>query len=228
VPAGLVPLALVVTLSPLSVIPAVLALPAVRPRPAGLASWRGGWCGGPSSRLRSSGCPTLLGGDLDRPRPWASWLRITLGLALIVVGVWRWLTRHHFAIARLAGHDQHHHPGTGRRCRGTAGGHRDRGLVDIKRDPVTGPSGLPQHPPQRRRAGCAGRRRDHRAGHIGAALGGLEPVPCNHCVAENHPRVSHSETTAPGISAAVVAAGRAVSPAPRYVAQCAAIALTRA
>jgi Sap, sulfolipid-1-addressing protein len=34
-----------------------------------------------------------VGGGLDRSPPWASWLRITLGLALIMVGVWCWRTR---------------------------------------------------------------------------------------------------------------------------------------
>jgi threonine/homoserine/homoserine lactone efflux protein len=34
----------------------------------------------------------LLGG-LDKPPPWASWLRIVIGAALIVVGIYRWLTR---------------------------------------------------------------------------------------------------------------------------------------
>ena len=45
------------------------------------------------------GLSELLGGGLDRPPPWASWLRIVLGTALIVVGVWRWLTRHRSAHA---------------------------------------------------------------------------------------------------------------------------------
>ena len=35
---------------------------------------------------------SLLGG-LNKAPPWASWLRIVIGIALIVFGVFRWLTR---------------------------------------------------------------------------------------------------------------------------------------
>lgn len=66
---GLVPLALVIALSPLSVIPAVLVVHSPQPRPSSLA--------------------------LSTTSPaWASWLRVVLGSALIVFGVLRWLTRH--------------------------------------------------------------------------------------------------------------------------------------
>src|SRR6185312_17213461 len=34
-----------------------------------------------------------LFGDLGTPPGWASWLRIVIGIALIVFGVFRWLTR---------------------------------------------------------------------------------------------------------------------------------------
>jgi threonine/homoserine/homoserine lactone efflux protein len=38
--------------------------------------------------------PRLLDG-LNRPAPtWAAWARLAVGIALIVFGVWRWLTRH--------------------------------------------------------------------------------------------------------------------------------------
>src|SRR6185369_11699056 len=43
-----------------------------------------------------------------------------------------------------------------------------------------------------------------RAGQCRAA--GSEPLSRNPCIVVNHPRVSHSETTAPGISATVVPA----------------------
>ena len=73
-----------------------------------------------------------------------------------------------------------------------AGGHRDRGFVDVERDPVARP---PQHPPQR----GGTRRARASAGPPGWAdrsrAGGSEPLPCNPGVIENHPRVSHSETT---------------------------------
>lgn len=89
----LIPLALVIALSPLSIIPAVLVLHTPRPRPTGL-SFLAGWLIGLSALtivfLQVSG---LLGGREDRPPGWASWLRIVVGAALIVFGVYRWLTR---------------------------------------------------------------------------------------------------------------------------------------
>jgi threonine/homoserine/homoserine lactone efflux protein len=35
----------------------------------------------------------LLGGLKEKPPSWASWLRIAIGVALIVFGIYRWLTR---------------------------------------------------------------------------------------------------------------------------------------
>lgn len=89
----LIPLALVVALSPLSIIPAVLVLHTSRPRPTGLA-FLAGWLIGLAALtaifLTVSG---LLGGLGKDPPGWASWLRIVVGAALIVFGVYRWLTR---------------------------------------------------------------------------------------------------------------------------------------
>lgn len=89
----LVPLAMVIALSPLSIIPAVLVLHTPRPRPTGLA-FLAGWLIGLSALtlvfLQVSG---LLGGREDRPPGWASWLRIVVGTGLIAFGVYRWLTR---------------------------------------------------------------------------------------------------------------------------------------
>lgn len=89
----LIPLALVVALSPLSIIPAVLALHTPRPRPTGLA-FLAGWLVGlgvlTAIFLEVS---SLLGGLGDKPPGWASWLRIVIGAALIVFGLYRWLTR---------------------------------------------------------------------------------------------------------------------------------------
>ncbi len=91
---GLTPLALVIALSPLSIIPAVLVLHARRPRPTGLA-FLGGWLLGLAAVtavfVAASG---VLGGVHKGPPTWASWLRVALGLVLILVGVIRWLTRH--------------------------------------------------------------------------------------------------------------------------------------
>lgn len=91
--ASLVPLALVIAVSPLSIIPAVLVLQAPRPRPAGLA-FLAGWLLGlvalTSIFVAGSG---VLGGLHKAPPAWASWLRVVLGSALIVFGIYRWATR---------------------------------------------------------------------------------------------------------------------------------------
>lgn len=89
----LIPLALVVALSPLSIIPAVLVLQTPRPRPAGLAfltGWLIGLAALTSIFLAVSG---LIGGLGGKPPGWATWLRIVVGAALIVFGIYRWLTR---------------------------------------------------------------------------------------------------------------------------------------
>ena len=91
---ALVPLALVIALSPITVIPAVLVLQAPRPRPSSLA-FLGGWVLGLAALtalcVAASG---LLGGLHKSPPAWASWLRVVLGSALILFGIYRWLTRH--------------------------------------------------------------------------------------------------------------------------------------
>lgn len=91
---GLLALALVVALSPLTIIPAVLVMHAPRPRPSALA-FLGGWLVGltvPTAIfIELSG---LLGGLHTTQPTWASWLRVGVGAALIVFGVLRWLTRH--------------------------------------------------------------------------------------------------------------------------------------
>ncbi|HET7741952.1 MAG TPA: GAP family protein [Mycobacterium sp.] len=89
----LIPLALVVALSPLSIIPAVLVLHSARPRPTGLAfllGWLIGLAVLTTIFVEVSG---LLGG-LDKPPSWASWLRVVVGSALIAFGIYRWLARH--------------------------------------------------------------------------------------------------------------------------------------
>ena len=89
----LIPLALVIALSPVSIIPAVLVLQSPRPRPAGLAflvGWLIGLAVLTTVFLEMSG---LAGGRRDDPPGWASWLRIVVGAALIVFGSYRWFTR---------------------------------------------------------------------------------------------------------------------------------------
>ena len=89
----LIPLALVNAVSPLTIIPAVLVLHAPRPRPTGLA-FLGGWVLGLAVQtalfIAGSGA---LGGMHKSPPTWASWLRVVLGSALILFGIYRWFTR---------------------------------------------------------------------------------------------------------------------------------------
>ena len=89
----LIPLALIVALSPLTIIPAVLVLHTPRPKPTGLA-FLAGWVVGLAVLtgvfLLAS---NLIGGIGTKPPSWASWLRIVVGVALIVLGIYRWATR---------------------------------------------------------------------------------------------------------------------------------------
>jgi hypothetical protein len=89
----LIPLALVVALSPLSIIPAVLVLHTPRPRPTGLA-FLAGWLIGLAALTTSFvEVSNLLGGVGGKPPGWASLLRVVVGAALILFGIHRWLMR---------------------------------------------------------------------------------------------------------------------------------------
>jgi hypothetical protein len=89
----LLPLALVITVSPLSIIPGVLVLHAPHPRESSLAYLAGWLLGLTGLTAIFIGISDMLGGLKDSPPAWASWLRISVGAALIVFGVIRWLTR---------------------------------------------------------------------------------------------------------------------------------------
>lgn len=88
----LIPLALVIALSPLTIIPAVLALHTARPRPTGLM-FLAGWLLGTGALTAIFIEVSDLMGTLDKPPAWASWLRIGLGVLLVAFGVYRWVTR---------------------------------------------------------------------------------------------------------------------------------------
>ena len=92
----LIPLALVISLSPLSIIPAVLVLHSPRPRPAGL-SYLLGWLLTIAVLTAIFVEVSGLIGGFHNPPKWASWLRIVVGAALIVFGIVRWLNRHKLA-----------------------------------------------------------------------------------------------------------------------------------
>lgn len=90
---ALVALALVIAVSPITVIPAVLVLHASRPRPVGLA-FLSGWVLGLAAVTAAFVASSDLLGDLRTSPPvWASWLRVVLGSALVIFGGYRWLTR---------------------------------------------------------------------------------------------------------------------------------------
>lgn len=89
----LLPLALVVTISPLSIIPAVLVLHAPQPRPSSIAYLAGWLLGLAGLTTISIGISSMLGGLKNSPPHWAAWLRIAIGIALLAFGAIRWLTR---------------------------------------------------------------------------------------------------------------------------------------
>src|SRR5882757_1347747 len=91
----LIPLALVVAMSPLTIIPAiVLVLQSDRARPTGLTFMSGWLLGLAATTAVFVQLPRLLDG-LNRPAPtWAAWVRIAVGIALVALSVWRWVTRH--------------------------------------------------------------------------------------------------------------------------------------
>jgi hypothetical protein len=80
----LIPLALVVALSPVSIIPAVvLVLHTDHPRPTGLAFMVGWLAGLAALTALFVQIPNLVDG-LDRESPsWAPWARIAIGAAVI-------------------------------------------------------------------------------------------------------------------------------------------------
>lgn len=91
----LIPLALVVALSPVSIIPAILlVLHTEHPRPTGLAFMAGWLVGIAVFTAVFVQVPHVVDG-LDRGSPsWAPWARIGIGVLSIVLAVARWLTRH--------------------------------------------------------------------------------------------------------------------------------------
>lgn len=92
----LIPLALVIALSPLSIIPGILMLHTPKPRPTSIAFLTGWTLGIASATAAFVGASDLAGG-LDRSPMWAPYVRIVLGIALIGFALYRWLGRHRSA-----------------------------------------------------------------------------------------------------------------------------------
>jgi threonine/homoserine/homoserine lactone efflux protein len=90
----LVPLALIVALSPFSVIPPLLlVLHAPRPRPTGLAFAIGWLVGLGLTTAIFLQIPRALGGADQTSQTWSAYARIGIGGALVLGGLARWLTR---------------------------------------------------------------------------------------------------------------------------------------
>lgn len=89
----LIPLALVIALSPLTIIPAILMLHTPRPRPTSLA-FLAGWVLGVGVITAAAVVASDLADGLDRKSPAAPYVRIVIGAALVVFGGYRWMTRH--------------------------------------------------------------------------------------------------------------------------------------
>lgn len=90
----LIPLGLVIALSPLSVIPGILVLGTRRPRPTSLAFLIGWAMGIAVVTAAFVGGADVSNDGLDSKPSWAPYVRIVLGAALIVFAVYRWLARH--------------------------------------------------------------------------------------------------------------------------------------
>jgi threonine/homoserine/homoserine lactone efflux protein len=88
----LIPLALVISLSPLSIIPAVLILQTPQPRPTGL-TFLAGWLLALAALTALFVELSGLIGHLGKPTATASWIRIVIGTALIAAGLYRWAVR---------------------------------------------------------------------------------------------------------------------------------------
>lgn len=88
----LIPLALVITLSPLTIIPGILMLHTPAPRPTSLA-FLVGWILGIGGLTAVFVLVSTALGGLNKQPAWAPYVRIVIGAALIVFGLYRWLTR---------------------------------------------------------------------------------------------------------------------------------------
>ena len=90
----LIPLALIIAMSPLSIIPAILVLHTPRPRPTSLAflvGWTLGIAVITGAFVRGA---EVSNNGLDSKPTWAPYVRIVLGAALIAFGLYRWFGRH--------------------------------------------------------------------------------------------------------------------------------------
>ncbi len=88
----LIPLALIIALSPLSIIPGILMLHTPRPRPTSIA-FLAGWTVGIAVITSAFVIASDLAAGLDRKSTAAPYVRIAIGVGLIAFGIYRWLSR---------------------------------------------------------------------------------------------------------------------------------------
>ncbi len=88
----LIPLALVITLSPLTIIPGILMLHTPAPRPTSMAFLLG-WVLGIGGLTAAFVLVSNALGGLNKQPTWAPYVRIVIGVALVAFGLYRWFTR---------------------------------------------------------------------------------------------------------------------------------------
>ncbi|MCV7345002.1 GAP family protein [Mycolicibacterium rhodesiae] len=88
----LIPLALVITLSPLTIIPGILMLHTPSPRPTSMAFLLG-WVLGIGGLTAAFVLVSNALGGLNKQPTWAPYVRIVIGAALVAFGLYRWFTR---------------------------------------------------------------------------------------------------------------------------------------
>ena len=91
--ADTLPLAVAIAASPFPVIPSILLLFTPRPRATSL-SFLAGWFMGILCAVTVFVVLAEVVETGDETPAWASWVRLSLGVALVVIGVRQWLTRH--------------------------------------------------------------------------------------------------------------------------------------
>ena len=90
--AELIPLGLVIALSPFSIIPGILVLHTPRPRPTSM-SFLAGWVLGIATITAVCAGASDLSKGSESSSAWTPYVRIAIGIGLIAWGLYRWLTR---------------------------------------------------------------------------------------------------------------------------------------
>ena len=92
----LIPLALVIALSPFSIIPGILVLHTPRPRPTSMA-FLAGWVLGIAAITAVFVSASDLSKRSENSPSWTPYVRVAIGIGLIAWGLYRWLTRNRSA-----------------------------------------------------------------------------------------------------------------------------------